>query len=1190
MTDNNREQINDPLTGALSRVSIQEKFEEEIKRAKRYEHPFSLILIDLDHFKSINDGFGHSRGDEVLIEFTRRLQDLVRETDVIFRYGGDEFIILLPNTDNLQGTLLAKRVLENIRSSPFPGNPQLSISMSMGVATFPDDGENYEEIFNSADKRHYLAKRAGRSCVVGKARPIPGRLAIESPSRMLERDSALEILRSFIDSLHKNKSGVLSITGPKGVGKTRLLQETAKTANLRNLAVLNLTGEDFHQNRVYGALYDALKEWGILTDSKEEYSLPHPADGIKVFSNSIHKLLSDKGFSGLIITLDGIHNIDETTIDFMQDWLLEELGSEIPIGLAYTTEKLNINWKLYRTATYREKIELLPLSPTSVKIWIRHSLYWEFPHNFIDWFYQETQGLPKNIQYGLSYLVTENHITRNENRWLWGSELFNFNLAEKLRIIDNPPTCVLPVNLSTFLGREKELNELKPLILDHRTVTIVGASGQGKTRLAIQTAREIKNTFPDGVFFVPLNTITSSDYLIVSIAEALGFSFSENGNQEQQLIDFLRQKNLLLILDGFEQLLSGVDWMVRLVMQTSNVKVLITSRVRLKQPHEINFELHGLTFPDLNSTELIQRFDAVDFFLKSASRVCPGFKITPENEVHIIRICQLMEGIPLGLELAAAWVQSFTCKQIVQRIENSLILPNGEVTIPDYVAVSLNAIVQSFWSLLFENEQQVMRKLSVFRGGMSATAAGKIAGASPFFLDALGARYFMRRVADERYQTHELLRQFAAIKLERHPNEKLTTRNAHSHYFLSLLNKHETHLNSSMQLNSLDAISSDIENIREAWKWSVSEGLIEDILSASICLFNFYYMRSWFEEGYEAFSYAVETWQKPEHIQNSRALGVSRIAQGWFAFLLGKQEIAQDALTQGVSLLKGSGNKKERAFGYSFMGAIHYHLNDFEKARTVLQKALKLSREMKNSYFISLNLNILGQTASLQEDFDLAQIHFHESLKINRESGDRWGMAFTLEYFGQISQLQGNHIEARQLFMESLQIRQEMGDQRGMGMAMISLGSITQSLGEFSIANKLFQEALSIYKSIGNQTGIMETYHHLGLLAVERGNQVNARNFLEISLKMAIEANSKAHILDCLLSSIQLLANHQSPEKTISQINVILHQTDLPSRIKLRARDIEALHKQEKPEIRETDINNEGKTIKALIIDILNSF
>ena len=275
--------IHDTLTGAYSRALLNEQFPDEVERCSRYGIPLSLCLIDIDYFKSINDAYGHIRGDQVLQTFVTRLNSLMRKSDILFRYGGDEFVLLMMNTHKKQALSLANRLLDKIRMVPFSGDPPLNISLSIGVASYPDDASNAEDMFNIADRRCYEAKRRGRGQVVGETYEFQNDIVFNELSRLIEREEALSRMNCFFELLPERGRGVLSIIGPQGSGRTSFLSKIESTANMSNYEVLFLTAKYELKSKAYGLLTKVESEYFDFTKFSTEE-----------FEHSIIKLLQKK--------------------------------------------------------------------------------------------------------------------------------------------------------------------------------------------------------------------------------------------------------------------------------------------------------------------------------------------------------------------------------------------------------------------------------------------------------------------------------------------------------------------------------------------------------------------------------------------------------------------------------------------------------------------------------------------------------------------------------------------------------------------------------------------------------------------------------------------------------------------------------------------------------------------------------
>jgi diguanylate cyclase (GGDEF)-like protein len=754
--------LRDELTGVYSRASLYERLREEIERANRYNNRFSLLMLDVDHFKSVNDAFGHTQGDRVLNEFARRLRNMSRSTDLVFRYGGDEFIVLFPHTDKAQAAKLAQMLLEGVSATPFSSQPPLTLTVSIGVATFPIDGETPETLFDVIDQRHYRAKRAGRNCMVSEDMLLPDEKVNnipEEPPRLIERDQQQQVLYTFLDDLPEFKRGVLSIYGPVGSGKTRFLAEARKIARLRGYVVLSLKGSPALKNRRYGALDIGRRDW---------LELPSPTSGQSVFTAALLQLLHAKNHAGILLAVDHPAELDTATLDMIHA-LFTSPGLPY-VGLVYTNgdnHAIPVNLDLLGTAVpespLREAVNLEPISLPGLRVWVRHALHWEASQEFLEWLYGETAGLPALIHAGLEYIVAEGIVRHGPHGQECRPDFAGLPLARELAHHSAPPNHNLPTEPTGFVGREEEIHHVKQLFQNHRLVTIYGPDGLGKTHLAVQVAHESLDIFCDGAYFIHLdNPKQSGKRFINQLAEQIGkvvhFS-STDQTDASRLLDFLSQKRLLLILDSLEAPDEGVTaWFNKLLSQTEHLILLVTSRQRLGLPDEGVLELRGLLFPKAEQLDGLEDYSAIQLFVSIARTLRPDFRLTESNQHEVARICSQLEGMPLGIELAASWVQAFSCQEIGDRIENNLASLVSRAQSDQYGG--LMAVFDSFWQLLSEHEQGVLSKLVQIKGEFSADAARQQAQASIFFLDALASRAFLHRTWQGDYAMHELLRQY----------------------------------------------------------------------------------------------------------------------------------------------------------------------------------------------------------------------------------------------------------------------------------------------------------------------------------------------------------------------------------------------------------------------------------------------
>jgi predicted ATPase len=366
----------------------------------------------------------------------------------------------------------------------------------------------------------------------------------------------------------------------------------------------------------------------------------------------------------------------------------------------------------------------------------------------------------------------------------------------------------LPVQATPFIGREAELAALDTFMAnpDMRLVTIVGPGGMGKTRLALETAHRQLENFEHGVWFSSLAKLSSPDEIVPATAQALQFNFYEGGTPKQQLLDYFRNKSLLLVMDNYEHLLDRAGLVTDVLQNAPQVKVVVTSREPLRLIEEQLFPLRGLTF---SGEAVAEEDEAVQLFLERAHRLRPDLTFKPTDIPHITAICRQVDGMPLGLELAAAWVDTFSLADIAAELQQSLDLLESDLRNIADRHRSLRAVFEASWDRLQSNEQQLFAQMSVFRGGFSRTAAWEICApqlSQPAFhrlLATLTRKSFLKHdMENGRYDIHELMRQYEAEKLAEDENLETAVRHRHAVYFCEYLHQLGEDLKGSRQMEA----------------------------------------------------------------------------------------------------------------------------------------------------------------------------------------------------------------------------------------------------------------------------------------------------------------------------------------------------------------------------------------------------
>jgi predicted ATPase/DNA-binding SARP family transcriptional activator len=687
----------------------------------------------------------------------------------------------------------------------------------------------------------------------------------------------------------------------------------------------------------------------------------------------------------------------------------------------------------------------------------------------------------------------------------------------------------LPVSLTPMLGREGELRDLSRLLAESelRLITLVGPGGIGKTHLALEVARQQLQQFPDGVYFVSLASIESPMTIIATVAKALNFSFYEGITPQQQLCDYLRQKRLLLVLDNFEHLLdppssslregtegslpAGLELMMAWLQAAPALKVLVTSRARLKLQGEQLFLLEGIDFPHSEEevSQEISRYSAVQLFVQAARRLRLDFQLTGGEAPAVAQICRLMQGMPLGILLAAAGVDLLKPTEIARQIGQSLDFLAGEWRDLPARQQSLRAVFDHSWRLLTAREQAVFQQLSVFRGGFSEEAARAVVGAFLPELRALVNKSLLRFEA-ERYEIHELLRQYGAEKLAAETAEASETstvsavHNCHSAYYCAFLQARETDLKGARQQLALAELQAEHENIQLAWRWAVEQGQVEQLAQAVDSLGFFYDWRGRFQEGESVFQMA-----SGKLTSTTETLPILAKLSAWQALFcrrMGRTEQAHQLFQKSLSCLNNPGlpnqnSRSEKAFVLFEMGDFMIDM-DYQEARRMLEQSLILYQTLRDRWAAARALNSLSDIATNLSMYEEAQQQLQEGLALHQELGDQRSIAQILTSLGYVARHRGQLEEAEQLQWRSLRLIEKLGDRAGLAEVYKALGASLLWLGRFSDGARYFEEAVVIYRHLGHHHGLAESNGYLAEAMQHLGwyEQMQAYNQMAFTL------------------------------------------------------------------------------------------
>jgi predicted ATPase/DNA-binding SARP family transcriptional activator len=744
-----------------------------------------------------------------------------------------------------------------------------------------------------------------------------------------------------------------------------------------------------------------------------------------------------------------------------------------------------------------------------------------------------------------------------------------------------------------FVGRQREQADIVRRLTDPacRLLTLVGPGGIGKTRLALQVAHTVAEgwtgdaAIADGVVWVPLVEVATPAGIAAAVAAAAQFDFYPGAPPHQQLIEYLRERRMLIVLDNFEHLLEGAAFVAELLQSAPHIRLLATSRESLNLAEEWFHPLDGLSFPgsDADDIATLARFDAIRFFEQHARRMRADFSLSRER-AHVVRLCRLVEGMPLALELAASWLKVLPLDQVVGALERGIdILSSRDRTTPARHQ-SMRSVLDESWRLLAADERQALAGLSLFVGAFDTAAAQMVAGTTLGLLATLVEKSLLRPIDGGRFQLHELLRQYAAERLAADPAEETAARARHSACFLAALAEYGGDLQGARQPQALAVLGEMIGDIRAAWARALAGGEHETIRRVADALYMFYLLTCRYQEGAEAFAAA----DGPDPATTV----LVQVRHAAFVFFLGKYEESRVQLTACLESARRLGLRRDEAIALGVLGQIAGWTGDMPASRSMLQEALAISAEIGDE---PQTASLLQQIAALRWDFgeyaDVARLGA-ESLAISRRLGRPDLIAGALEVRAGAAMCLGEYAAAEQDEREALAIFERIGHRLGVAMATGGLGLIRWAQGGAALheAIRYFEQSQAMMQSIGHGRHMMDRLNDLArawcdlgdhehaaahghealalaraigspvytanslcclaTIATATGNRANARVYLREAIAIAIEGRFSMALAEALLYVAELFA-HEADARALPVVEAALR---LPTWHTLRER------------------------------------
>jgi predicted ATPase/class 3 adenylate cyclase len=645
-----------------------------------------------------------------------------------------------------------------------------------------------------------------------------------------------------------------------------------------------------------------------------------------------------------------------------------------------------------------------------------------------------------------------------------------------LRTIESTPNN-LPTQMTSFIGRDDQVRDAKALLAKSRLLTLTGPGGTGKTRLSLQIAADVLDRFPDGVYFVPLAAIHDPDLVPSAIAQALAIQTSGDRRPIEALVDYLRDKQTLLVLDNFEQLIPAATVTTQLLEASPGLHVMVSSRAVLRVYGEQEFPVPPLAVPDLKALPnlaALSQYEAVRLFIERAVAAKPDFQATNENAPAIAGICERVDGLPLAIELAAARVKLFSPQPLLSRLEKSLsALGTGARDLPGRQQ-TLRGAIQWSYDLLEPPGRRLLARFSVFARGGSLEQVEAVCGPADDVggdvvevLDLLADQSLLRRLPDfsePRFLMLQTIREFASEQLIG-GSEAKTIRTRHLEAFTALAVEAQAHLYGADRRQWLDRLDIDLDNLRDALEWAVESGDARKAMDLGAASWRFWQMRGHLHEGRRRLAAALA-------MSESHAFPKERLAAlegaGGLAYWQNDMDDAQRLYDECVELTRPLGDDRALAnalYNAAFPRTVSKRA--IEEAKPMLAEALDLFRKLGDKSGVAQTLWGMGVASYHERDFTAALGILREAEGLNRNLDNRFGLGWTLQMLGLSAYHLGDFEGARRAFVEALQLFQAAGEIPGIVFQLDNLSAIAEHDGDLLRAARLSGSAMAHQASSG---------------------------------------------------------------------------------------------------------------------------
>lgn len=635
-----------------------------------------------------------------------------------------------------------------------------------------------------------------------------------------------------------------------------------------------------------------------------------------------------------------------------------------------------------------------------------------------------------------------------------------------------------PILVPPFLGREQELDLLANMLTspEERIISLVGPGGIGKTRLAVQSANQVAKHFPDGTYFIPLISIEDPDYLPILVADVLKFNFFGTTNHLDQLANYLHRMKTLLVIDNFEHLrIEGAKFLAFLLSKTHHLKILVTSRERLNMIAERVLEVHGLPVPALAEADNADSYSSIKLFTQNAHKTLPRFSY-PINREAIIRICQLVDGIPLAILLASTWVRVFSCLEIASEIKKNIDFLTTTASDIDQRHRSLRFVFDYSWQLLSEEEQHNLRKISIFQAAFTAPAAQQICNVTHQALLVFIDKSLLYIKPDGRFEMLATFHQYVLSKLEDVKEEAADIRLKFCEYYAEFCQQKQSELITAQQHNALSEMISELENIRIAWRYIVDSDRWDLIEKMKQPLFTYHTILGNYIQGNELFNLAIQKLNKLDLPELSLIRASIQQYSAWMSFRTGFVAEGVQGLATCLEVFRSCNDTLNIALTLHYQAEIQRTLGNLHQAKSMIEEALDLlpsESTHSSNYVKAISAHFrsnLGRILMTLGDHEQAHSYLQSSLATHNHLGTNYGSIHPIIGLARLACYQGNFLHARDLYQQALEIAINIYDSRDVILIHNNLGDVYEKLANSPEAHHHVLTALKLCRETGDRS------------------------------------------------------------------------------------------------------------------------